>query len=30
MPHRFDWMQFIALLILVILLALALMGYGPS
>jgi hypothetical protein len=30
MPHRFDWMQFIALLILTILLALALMGYGPS
>jgi hypothetical protein len=30
MPDRVDWLQFIALLILVVILWLGLHGYGPS
>lgn len=30
MPDRVDWLQFIAFMILIVCLTLALMGYGPT
>lgn len=30
MPSRFDWMQFVGFVILIIMLVLMLWGYGPT